>query len=90
MNDADVAVLKETVIRECAGLAVMMLVLWYIGPGKDLIAGVRHQVKMRMGAHGSRIDAEVSRFANQVSRWDHEQATSQDRRPAKDGGCGCG
>ena len=75
MSEDDGAVLRDAVIREGVALAVMAAVLWYFGPGRTWLAGIRHRAGQMMSARGSRIDAEVARFAAEVSRWDHEQAT---------------
>lgn len=76
MSEDDGAVLRDAVIREGVALAVLAVVLWYMGPGRVWLGGVRHRaVQVMGGARRSRIDAEVARFAAEVSRWDHEQAT---------------
>lgn len=88
MTGEDAAIIKETLIREMPGLAVMAVILWYMGPGKDLLSGLRHQVRTRMGARGSAIDTQVAQFRNQVSRWDHEQAAQADHWPGYGGAGG--
>jgi hypothetical protein len=90
VSGEDAAIIKEVLIRETPGLAVMMVILWYFGPGRDLLSRLRHQVKARMGARGRAIDNEVAQFRNQVSRWDHEQAAQADHRPGYGGAGGIG
>lgn len=90
MTEDDTSVVRDALIRETVGLATIALVLWFMGPGKIWAAGLVHRAKTMMRAPGDRIDTEVAQFRTQVSRWDHEQAAQAHRRPAKDGGCGCG
>jgi hypothetical protein len=90
MNDEDRAVVREMIIKESIALLIMGAVLWYMGPGKLLTAGLLHRAKTAMGARGSAIDVQVDQFRAEVSRWDHEQAAQKDRRPGRGGPCGCG
>jgi hypothetical protein len=89
VNDDDRQVLRETLIREAAGLAVMAVVLWYFGPGKLIMSGWRHRAKTWAASRGGPIDVQVAQFRAEVSRWDHEQAAQQDRRAGGAGPCGC-
>lgn len=90
MTDDDAAVLRQTLIKESVGLAAIALILWYAGPGQLLIKSWAHRVKTVMGARADHIDNQVVQFRAEVSRWDHEQAAQQDRKPGRRGGCGCG
>lgn len=91
MNEqqADTSVLRDAIIREGVGLAVLAAVLWYMGPGKLIIGGLVHRAKTSMGAQNRAIDVQVGQFRAEVSRWDHEQAARKANPPAA-GGCGCG
>lgn len=84
------AVVRRALVTEGIGLAVMGLVLWYMGPGKIWVDGLLQQARTRMGARATGIDVQVEQFRAEVSRWDHEQAASADRRPGRGGPCGCG
>ena len=88
MND-DAAVLRETLIREAVGLAVMLGVLWYFGPGRIIVSGWRHRAQTWFDARGNAVDAQVAQFRSEVSRWDHEQAAQQNRGTGGAGPCGC-
>lgn len=90
MSDEDLQVLKRALITEGIGLAVMAAVLWYLGPGKLWLSGIAHRARTMRGGHASHIDTQVRQFAGEVSRWDHEQAAQQDRKPGRGGPCGCG
>jgi hypothetical protein len=90
MTQEDAAVLRQTLIRECTGLTVMMVLLWYLGPGKDLVHGLVHRARTAMGARASAEDAEVARFNTDVSRWDHEQAAHENHKAGGGKPCGCG
>lgn len=88
MTEEERAILRETLIRETAGLLVMAAVLWYLGPGKLWLSGMRHRTVTWWQARGGPVDVEVAQFRSEVSRWEHEQAAKADRRA---GGCGpCG
>lgn len=80
--------IKRVMISEGVSMLVMLGMLWYLGPGRVLIAGVVHQARTRYKRRRNRIDSEVARFAAEVSRWDHEQAAQTDHT-AGNGGCGC-
>ncbi len=73
MNE-DGAVLRDALIREGVSLGVLVLMLWYFGPGRTVIAGWRHRVVNLYQAPRDRIDSEVAKFRAEVSRWEHEQA----------------
>lgn len=90
MTEDDAAVLRQTLIKETVGLAVVAVMLWYFGPGKLWLDGLAHRARTMMGARGSVIDTEVAQFRTTVSRWEHEQAAQKDHRAAPGGGCGCG
>jgi hypothetical protein len=81
-------VLTETLIREAAGLAVILGVLWVMGPGKVWLEAVA--CKARSLRRRDPHEGMIRQFAAEVSRWDHEQASGQDRPAAPGGGCGCG
>lgn len=85
-RDDSGAVLRDALIREGVALAVMMAVLWYLGPGKIWLAGIRKQAAARWQRRGAWIDAQAAEFNRQVSRWDHEQSSQADRGPAGGGG----
>ncbi len=88
--DDDVRVLRETLIREAAGLGVLLAVLWLIGPGRMRLEQARHRIG-RILQPDDPYAGEIRSFAREVSRWDHEQAAQQDRRAGGSGtGCGCG
>lgn len=84
------AVVRRALVTEVIGLAAMGAVLWYMGPGKIWIDGLIHRAHVLMHARGDAIDVQVDQFRAEVSRWDHEQAAQQDRRPGRGGSCGCG
>ena len=89
MNDEQPSVLRDAVIREAVGLAVLAAVLWYLGPGRLIVGGLVHRAKTTMGARSTAIDTQVAQFRSEVSRWDHEQAAQASRKPGGDGPCGC-
>ena len=84
-QQTDSEFIKRVMISEGVSMLVMLGMLWYLGPGRVLLAGVAHQVRTRYTRRRNRIDAEVAKFAGDVSRWDHEQAAQKDH-PAG-GGC---
>jgi hypothetical protein len=90
VTEEDMAAVRRALVTEVIGLAAMGLVLWYMGPGKIWAAGMLHRARAMMGARASAIDIQVGQFRAEVSRWDHEQAAQQDRRPGRGGPCGCG
>lgn len=90
MTDEDMAVLRRALITEGIGLAIMGVILWYLGPGKLWLSGIAHRVKTTRGTRASHIDTQVRQFAGEVSRWDHEQAAQPDQKPGGGGPCGCG
>lgn len=79
MSDEDRAVLRDAVIREGIALAVMAVVLWYMGPGKLVVSGIVHRARTLTGSRTAWIDSEIARFNASVSRWEHEQAAHPDR-----------
>lgn len=84
------AVVRRALLAEGIALAAMGVVMWYMGPGRIWVSGLAHRAKAMMGARADAIDVQVSQFRAEVSRWDHEQAAQQDRRPGRGGPCGCG
>jgi hypothetical protein len=89
VNEDDRRIVRDTLIREGTALAVMALVLWYLGPGKLTVSGLLHRARAAAGARAGDVDTQVAQFRAEVSRWDHEQAAQQDRGPAGGGPCGC-
>jgi hypothetical protein len=90
VTDDDMLVARRALITEGIALAAMAAVLWYMGPGKLIAAGLLHRARTAMGARATLIDVQVDQFRAEVSRWDHEQAAKQDRRAGRGGPCGCG
>ena len=90
MSEDEIAELRQVLIREGVGLLVVLAVVWYMGQGRILIGGIRRRAELYREGSRSAVDIEVADFAGKVNRWDHEQAAQAHRRPAKDGGCGCG
>lgn len=90
MDDDTRDFLRETLIKEAVGLAVLLGVLWVMGPGKVWLEAAAHKVgSLRKGDPWA---GAVRQFAREVSEWDHEQAAQADSKPAprRPGGCGCG
>jgi hypothetical protein len=79
MNDEDRAVLRDAVIREGIALAVMAVVLWYMGPGKLVVSGLVHRARTMTGSRSAWIDSQIAVFRTDISRWEHEQAAQPDR-----------
>lgn len=90
MTEEDQAAIKGALIREGVGLLVMAGVLWYLGPGRIWVGGVRHRFKTWRLRHSGPIDAAAAEFARDISRWEHEQAAGPDHRPGGSRPCGCG
>lgn len=92
MNDEDdmMTVARRALVTEGIALAAVAAVLWYTGPGKIWIGGLFRRAEIYMESRRSAVDVQVAAFASEVSRWDHEQAAQQDRRPGRRGPCGCG
>jgi hypothetical protein len=90
VTEEEQAILRQTLIKESIGLLAVLAVVWYMGPGRILIGGIRRRAEIYMEGRRSDIDIEVAQFGNQVSRWDHEQAAKADRRPGGERPCGCG
>lgn len=88
MNDAGSEV-RDAVIREAVGLAALIIVVWYFGPGRLWLEGIRHRAVSLWKNRDNAVDMEVREFRGQVSRWEHEQAAQTNRRPAGDDPCGC-
>ena len=79
MNEEERQLVREVAIREGAALALMAAVLWYVGPGKLWLSGVRHRIGMAASGRSTAIDVKVEQFRAEVSRWEHEQAAQPDR-----------
>lgn len=83
------AAVKDALVREVIGLAALLAILWALGPGRTLVPAWIARARTMMGGTDPH-EGQVRQFASEVSRWEHEQATKQDRRPAAGGPCGCG
>jgi hypothetical protein len=79
VSDEELSVLRRALISEGIALAAMAIALWYMGPGKIWVDGVRHRCRMMMSTRNTAIDVQVQQFAAEVSRWEHEQAAQPDR-----------
>jgi len=82
--------LKDAVIREAVALASIGLLLWLMGPGRVLIPAWLARAKRSLWGEGDPHEAQVRQFSREVSEYEHEQASRQDRGPAAGGPCGCG
>ena len=78
MDDETRAVLRDTVIREAAGLLVLCVIVWAIGPGRMQFQRAAHRARAAFSPRDP-FEGEVRRFASEVSRWDHEQAARTDQ-----------
>jgi hypothetical protein len=88
VGDGDRAVMRAALIKEGAGLAAVILIVWYMGPGRILIGGLRRRAEI--WREGRAPDESVIRqFRAEVSNWDHEQAAKKDRRAGGQRPCGC-
>lgn len=88
MDDETRAAVKDALVREVIGLSALALILFALGPGRVYVPALIKNIRLRfhpVDVHGPA----VRKFASDISRWDHEQASQQDRKPAP-GGCGCG
>jgi hypothetical protein len=90
MTEDERAVMRETLIKEGVGLLAVLAVVWYMGPGRILIGGLRRRAEIFREGRRSDIDVQVSEFGQKVSRWEHEQAAKAARRAGGERGCGCG
>lgn len=88
MDDETRAAVKDALVREVVAIGALMAILWVMGPGRVLIPAWAARARVLMGRTDPH-EGTVRQFASEVSRWDHEQASQQDRKPAA-GGCGCG
>lgn len=89
MTEEEQAVLRQTLIKESIGLLAVLAVVWYMGPGRMLIGGLRRRVEIWQ--EGRVPDEGVIRqFSREVSNWDHEQAAQKDHRAKPQRDCGGG
>lgn len=89
MDEETRAAVKDALVREAIGLGALFAILWIMGPGRTLVPAWIARAKVALGKTDP-FEGEIRQFSAQVSRWDHEQASSQDRKAAPGGGCGCG
>lgn len=89
MDEETRAAVKDALVREVIALAALALILFAMGPGRTLVPAWINRAKNMMGVRDPH-EAAARQFASEVSRWDHEQAAKQDRKPAAGGPCGCG
>lgn len=87
-RDSDREFVRRVLISEGASIAVGLLFVWYMGPGRVWLQGIAHQARARIRRRHDHIDSEAARFAGEISRWEHEQA-AKSRHPTGRGGCGC-
>lgn len=80
--------LARIVISEGMSILFALGLLWYMGSGRLVIAGLVHRARTAVARRRQGVDSEVARFAGEISRWDHEQA-AKSRHPSSGGGCGC-
>jgi hypothetical protein len=80
---------KDALIREAIALGALALILFALGPGRTLVPALITRAKMMWGGTDP-FEGQARQFASEISRWDHEQASQQDRGPAGRGPCGCG
>lgn len=88
MDDDTRAAVKDALVREAIALAALLAVLWAFGPGRTLVPAWINRARSMMGSKDPH-EGQVRQFANEVSRWDHEQASRANRKPAAGGPCGC-
>lgn len=89
MDDDTRAAVKDALVREVIGLGALFAILWVLGPGRTLVPALVARAKSAMGVGADPFEGQARQFASEVSRWDHEQASTADRKAAP-GGCGCG
>jgi hypothetical protein len=89
MTEEEQAVLRQTLIKESIGLLAVLAVVWYMGPGRMLIGGLRRRVEIWQEARNPDENV-IRQFRTEVSNWDHEQAAKKDHRAKPERGCGCG
>lgn len=89
MDDETRAAVKDALVREVVAIGALMAILWVMGPGRVLIPAWAARARTLLGRTDPH-EAQVRQFASQVSRWDHEQASQQDRKAAPGGCGGCG
>lgn len=90
MTDDTGAAVKDALIREGVALAVMVVVVWYFGPGRMWLQALRHRAVTLWKTRDNAVDMQVREFRGEVSRWEHEQAAHPDSPAAGGGPCGCG
>ena len=89
MDEETRAAVKDALVREAIALGALLGVLGIMGPGRVLVPAWIARARARFA--GSDVhEGQVRAFAREVSRWDHEQASEQDRPSAAGGPCGCG
>ncbi len=88
MDDETRSAVKDALVREAIALGALALMLWIIGPGRVLVPAWIARARSAMAGRDPH-EGQVRAFANEVSRWDHEQASRADRGPASSGPCGC-
>ena len=89
MTEEEQAVLRQTLIKESIGLLAVLAVVWYMGPGRMLIGGLRRRVEIWQEARNPDENV-IRQFRTEVSNWDHEQAAPKNHQPGRGGPCGCG
>lgn len=89
MDDEVRSALKDAVARELVALGALALILFALGPGRVLVPAWIGKARAMMN-RADPYERQARQFASEVSRWDHEQATASDRKPASGGPCGCG
>jgi len=90
MDEETRAAVKDALVREVIALGALMVVLWAFGPGRTLVPAWIARARSVMAGGRDPYEGQARQFASEVSRWDHEQAAKQDRKPAAGGPCGCG
>ncbi len=88
LDDETRAVLRDTVIREAAGIAALLLLVWMFGPGRMQMQRAAHRART-VFSRTDPYETDIMQFRAEVSRWDHEQAAQQNRRAGGSGPCGC-
>lgn len=89
MDEETRAAVKDALVREVIGLGALFAILWILGPGRTLVPAWIARARAKMAGSDAH-EGQVRAFAREVSRWDHEQASAADSKPASGGPCGCG
>lgn len=88
MDDSDKREIQVAGIIALIGIAGILAQLWVTKPGTRMWFGAAaHRVRTWRAIDPH--EGAVRQFSREVSRWDHEQAASQDRRPGRERPCGC-